>query len=237
MPRTQRGGCDINRGTGVTQSRSSIYLILIWLSTTSCPPPCRTGKKGGDDSDPPRNGGLLRSRIAARCPTPLSGPMRGRYRPYLSLREGSEKDHNGGARREGGRHWCSIPFPSWRMISDWSSPSRVRFAVSRSGSLRAERFLSAMLGQSHPQGRSGLTCPGAEAIRGFGFWFSRSWFIHSSRRSYYLFLLLVLTTCKVIPNSRRIEPGVIPNSRRIEPGVIPNSRGKLPRITQPCGKR
>ena len=23
--------------------------------------------------------------------------MRGRYRPYLSLREGSEKDHNGGA--------------------------------------------------------------------------------------------------------------------------------------------
>ena len=132
MPRTQRGGCDINRGTGVTQSRSSIYLILIWLSTTSCPAPCRSRKKGGDDSDPPRNGGLLRPQIAARCPTPLSGPMRGRYRPYLSLREGSEKDHNGGARREGGRHWCSIPFPSPPMIPDRSSPSRVNFAVENS---------------------------------------------------------------------------------------------------------
>ena len=127
MPRTQRGGCPINRGTGVTQSRSSIYLILIWLSPTSCPPPCRTGKKGGDDSDPPRNGGLLRPRIAARCPTPLSGPMRGRYRPYLSLREGSEPD-----RSERRRRWCGCPlFPLPWMIPDRSSPSRVplcRFA-------------------------------------------------------------------------------------------------------------
>ena len=64
--------------------------------------------------------------------------MRGRYRPYLSLREGSEKDHNGGARGEGERHWCGIPFPSPRMIPDRSSPSRIRYAASRPGPLRAD---------------------------------------------------------------------------------------------------
>ena len=158
MPRTQRGGRDINRGTGVTQSRSSIYLILNWLSTTSCPPPCRTGKKGGDESDPPRNGGLLRPRIAARCPTPLSGPMRGRYRPYLSLREGSEKDHNGGAEGAG----AGVPFflflgrfqigprrqgsaPPLRAL-DCSGPIRRDGGLRGKGEVgfRAERVLSAI---------------------------------------------------------------------------------------------
>ena len=193
MPRTQRGGRDINRGTGVTQSRSSIYLILNWLSTTNCPPPCRSRKKGGDESDPPRNGGLLRPRIAARCPTPLSGPMRGRYRPYLSLREGSEPD-----RSERRRRWCGCPlFPLPWKIPDRSSPSRVRSAASRPGLLRADpkgwRFTrergGGVSGRKGPFGHtsvlsrsggvgftrravaerrsreSGLTCPGAEAIR------------------------------------------------------------------------
>ena len=57
--------------------------------------------------------------------------MRGRYRPYLSLWEGSEKDHNGGA--EGREKVTGVvsPFPSPRMIPDRSSSSRVplrRFA-------------------------------------------------------------------------------------------------------------
>ena len=45
----------------------------------------------GDDSDPPRNGGGMRPRVAARCGTPLHRPPGGRYRRYLSLREGSEQ--------------------------------------------------------------------------------------------------------------------------------------------------
>ena len=38
-------------------------------------PPCRTGKKEGDESDPPKKRGGMRSRIAGVWGTPLSGPM------------------------------------------------------------------------------------------------------------------------------------------------------------------
>ena len=38
-------------------------------------PPCRTGKKEGDESDPPQKRGGMRSRIAGVWGTPLSGPM------------------------------------------------------------------------------------------------------------------------------------------------------------------
>ena len=48
--------------------------------------------------------------------------MTGRYRPHLSLREGLEQP----------------PFPSRFIVSDRSSPSRVRFAASRLGLLRAD---------------------------------------------------------------------------------------------------
>ena len=48
--------------------------------------------------------------------------MTGRYRPHLSLREGLEQP----------------PFPSRFIVSDRSSPSRVRFAASRLGRLRAD---------------------------------------------------------------------------------------------------
>ena len=51
----------------------------------------------------------------------LSAPW-GRSRPHLSLREGLEKP----------------PFPSRFIVSDRSSPSRVRFAASRPGRLRAD---------------------------------------------------------------------------------------------------
>ena len=48
--------------------------------------------------------------------------MTGRYRPHLSLREGLEQP----------------PFPSRLIVPDRSSPSRVRFAASRPGLLRAD---------------------------------------------------------------------------------------------------
>ena len=51
----------------------------------------------GDDSDPPPKGGFLLTPIAALSTVPLSRPVGGRYRRYLSLREGSEKTPRSGA--------------------------------------------------------------------------------------------------------------------------------------------
>ena len=44
-----------------------------------------------DESDPPKNRGVMRTRIAGIWGMPLSGPMTGRSRPHLSLREGLEQ--------------------------------------------------------------------------------------------------------------------------------------------------
>ena len=52
--------------------------------------PLRTREKGGDVSDPPKNRGVMRSFVEVGCDIPLLGPMTGRSRPHLSLREGSE---------------------------------------------------------------------------------------------------------------------------------------------------
>ena len=81
-----------------------------------------TEKSGKTIATPPRNGGGMRPRVAARCGTPLHRPPGGRYRRYLSLREGSEQ----------------TPFPSRFIVSDRSSPSRVRSAASRPGRLRSD---------------------------------------------------------------------------------------------------
>ena len=84
--------------------------------------PLRTREKGWDVSDPPQNRGGMRSRTDGICTMPLYRPPWGRSRPHLSLREGLEKP----------------PFPSRFIVSDRSSPSRVRFAASRPGRLRAD---------------------------------------------------------------------------------------------------
>ena len=84
--------------------------------------PLRTREKGWDVSDPSQNRGVMRPFVAVGCYLPLLGPMTGRSRPHLSLREGSE----------------TPPFPSRFIVSDRPSPSRVRFAASRPGLLRAD---------------------------------------------------------------------------------------------------
>ena len=50
--------------------------------------PLRTREKGWDESDPPQNRGVMRSRKAGICYMPLFDLMTGRSRPNLSLREG-----------------------------------------------------------------------------------------------------------------------------------------------------
>ena len=58
-----KGGCHTKRRGGVTPQLSFIPLILRILSPLFVAPLCRTGKIRGDDSDPPRNGGPMRSRV------------------------------------------------------------------------------------------------------------------------------------------------------------------------------
>ena len=104
---------------------------------------CRTRKKGGDESAPPQTGGhvALDSRAVFHASI---RPHGGRSRPHLSLREGLEQPPEG-ALKEGTRTYEMAvapvgknPFPSRRTIPDRSSPSRVRFAASRPGPLRAD---------------------------------------------------------------------------------------------------
>ena len=54
----------MKKRVGVPPTLSFIPLILRGLSTLFVAPLCRTGKFRGDDSDPPRNGGGMRSRVA-----------------------------------------------------------------------------------------------------------------------------------------------------------------------------
>ena len=62
--------------------------------------PCRTGKKEGDESDPPQKAG---GHVTLDSGTVRRASIRshaGRSRPHLSLREGSEPPPPGGALRE-----------------------------------------------------------------------------------------------------------------------------------------
>ena len=84
--------------------------------------PLRTREKGGDESDPPQKRGGMRTRIAALCSTLLSGPM-GSLSSFIYPCGKAQKQP---------------PFPSRFIVSERSSPSRVRFAASRPGRLRAD---------------------------------------------------------------------------------------------------
>ena len=68
-----------------------------------------------DDSDPPKNRGVMRPFIDVRWGVPLLGPMTGRYRLIYPC----------------GKAQKNPPFPSRLIVPDRSSPSRVRFAASR----------------------------------------------------------------------------------------------------------
>ena len=108
--------------SGLPQPHSYIYLIPLWLAILKRPSrvpgaACRSGT-----IDPPQKRGGMRSQKEVRCGIPLFARMTGRYRPHLSLREGLEQP----------------PFPSRFIVSDRFSPSRVRFAASRPGRLRAD---------------------------------------------------------------------------------------------------
>ena len=100
--RGQRGGWNIKkRGGWNTSAIPIIPLILCGLSHLFVAPHAgRSAKIRGGDSDPPPKRG--RHAVPHSCPMehgamPSPG---GRYRPYLSLREGSENAPGSGARNE-----------------------------------------------------------------------------------------------------------------------------------------
>ena len=79
--------CPIQPGTGLEggvfqhfslRSTTATFVYLphsAVVITCESARPLRTREKGGDESDPPKKRGGMRTRIAARCSTPLSGPM------------------------------------------------------------------------------------------------------------------------------------------------------------------
>ena len=55
-------------------------------------------------------------------------------------------------------------------------------------------------------------------------------FIHSRRRSYYLFFNYLSSTCMVFPKQRRIGGGIFPKQRRIGSASLPETAWKTPSI-------
>ena len=71
----QRGGCIMKKRGVVSPTLFFIPLILSGLSPLFVAPVGRSAKIRGDDSDPPRNGGGMRPRIAAPSNRALWGPQ------------------------------------------------------------------------------------------------------------------------------------------------------------------
>ena len=97
-PQGQRGGCGIKKRGCVAAPHSLNSFVFCGLLRLF----------GFQNDDPekfeetiatPQKGGFLLTPIAALSGTPLSGSVGGRYRRYLSLREGLEKTPRRGAER------------------------------------------------------------------------------------------------------------------------------------------
>ena len=117
------GGCSRISGLGLPQLHSSTYLIPLWLAILKRPyrvpgAACRAGTRA---PPPPKQGGHV-TLIAVLSTIPLSRP----HGVALVLIYPC------------GKACKNPPFPSRFIVSDRSSPSRVRFAASRPGRLRSD---------------------------------------------------------------------------------------------------
>ena len=95
---------------------SSICLIPLWLAALKRHGSLRTREGEKDESDPPKNGGAMRPKVEACCDIASTRP----HGVALVLIYPC------------GKAWKN---PLWRI---GPSPSRVRFAASRPGLLRAD---------------------------------------------------------------------------------------------------
>ena len=122
MPHAQRGGCGMAQTRNAADPLSFMSLIPLLLSPVNRPATLRTREIEKDESDPPPNRGVMRPFVEARCGVPSTRP----HGVALVIIYPCGKARN------------SPPFPSRFIVSDRSSPSRVRFAASRPGRLRAD---------------------------------------------------------------------------------------------------
>ena len=88
-PQGQRGGCGIKKRGGVAAPHSLNSFVFCGLLRLFGFQNDDPEKFGETIATPPKRGFLL-TPIAALSGTPLSRPVGGRYRRYLSLREGLE---------------------------------------------------------------------------------------------------------------------------------------------------
>ena len=101
---------------------SSICLIPLWLAALERRGSLTTREGEKDESDPPQTGGDLRPKVESRYGVPLFRPQGVALVLIYPC----------------GKAQKQPPFPSCFIVSDRSSPSRVRFAASRPGRLRAD---------------------------------------------------------------------------------------------------
>ena len=138
---TLRGGVwhDFSlRSTTATFVYLPHFAVVIRFETAL---PLRTREKGGGRERPPQKQGGHAVPHRWHLWHASVRPPWGRSRPHLSLREGSETAPMSGAGTpgDGPMKWRElVPFPSRFIVPDRSSPSRVRFAASRPGLLRAD---------------------------------------------------------------------------------------------------
>ena len=117
-----RGGC--NMGFGLKSTTAPfVYMthsaVVISFETAL---PLRTREKGGSRERPPPNRGVMRPATDGVCTRLCTGPHGVAHVLIYPC----------------GKAWKKTPFPSRFIVSDRSSPSRVRFAASRPGRLRAD---------------------------------------------------------------------------------------------------
>ena len=105
-------------------------VVILYYPTPRVP---NRRKRRGRERPPQKVGGHVTLDSGAEWHASIR-PHAGRSRPHLSLREGSETGQIGAPKAL----VRVSPFPSPWMIPDRSSPSRVRFAASRPGLLRAD---------------------------------------------------------------------------------------------------
>ena len=158
-PQGQRGGCGIKKRGGVAAPHSlnsfvSCVLPLLFGFENDDP------KKFEETIATPPKGGFLLTPIAALSGTPLSRPVGGRYRRYLSLREGLEQTPRSGAeRREANSSATHQPRTCLQ---------GVRRCEGRAGSLRSQAVLaSAARGERHGKrlnGKSPWACSRTQEV-------------------------------------------------------------------------
>ena len=113
LPQGQKGGWGIKKREGGTSKHSSKSFVFRGLPLLFGFHDDDTEKSGETIATPPERGVPTGpdSGTVGHASIPAPG---GRYRQYLSLREGSEKDHNGGAEgiEKGTGAECPLPLAS-----------------------------------------------------------------------------------------------------------------------------